>query len=110
MLKLNDGDVLNFGDFKYFYQRVGTLRGRCEKRGDDYQEAKARAEENGHKQVWINPEAVAITAQGTTPEEDYAREGATVHRVRMGDQVELEGRTYTLQPAPNSNVRLEPVE
>ena len=94
---LDDGDGLVLADLKTY--RIGSVIGSALKDGRDPVAALDRARELGHELVFIYGLGAMITAHQRTPE-PYIR-------VKIGQMVMFHGGVYTIQKAPNDNIRLQ---
>lgn len=100
---LEDGDelALDSGSVKHgHHYQIGSVVSSALERGDDPLEAVERATNNGHKLHFIFGLGSSITSQ--------KRDKKTYIEVSYGDIVRFEGRYFTIDKAPNQNLRLEP--
>lgn len=95
---LDDGDGLVLGDLKTY--RIGSVIGGALRDGRDPVAALDRAREHGHELVFIYGLGASIYAGARKAPEPYIR-------VEVGQKVMFHGGVYTIQKAPNDNLRLQ---
>ena len=89
----------------------GSVEAYAAKYNEDPAAAVAKAIKHGHELAWAMPDAVCMVDTKTYPGYYAARdaERASALRLKIGDVVEIEGRVYRLENAPNHNVALKQV-
>ncbi len=80
---------------------IGSVVSYALRNGDDPVEALDRARAHGHELVYIFARGAVVSA---------SRGPCEAHvRVTLGMRVQFEGNIYTIEKAPNHNLRLQPL-
>lgn len=98
--ELYAGEGLVLNDLETF--RISSVASSALQRNDDPVEAVERAKRLGHELVFIYGLGASIVAGGPRAPEPYIR-------VTIGMTVRFQGNFYTIEKAPNHNLRLQPV-
>lgn len=109
----NDGTLFTFGSLEAYTTRnnADKLKWNSPIPTTSVEDALAHAKKHGHEIAWAIPESCCIVDTKAYPTY-YAERAARIASaltLAAGDVVELEGRLYRLEPAPNRNVALKPV-
>lgn len=86
---------------QYHFFKIGSVGGYAVKNGDCPVEAVERAKANGHELHYVYGLGASISNQQREKGEKFA--------LAWGEEIGFEGKRYTLEKAPNQNVRLVPV-
>lgn len=119
MLELKDGDkaVVAIGRMKpgpthtAFLFTAGTIEGYARKYRKDPVEELKKCREKGHATAWLIKDGVAIVNSKTYPYyyQDIAKQWEGAAKLKIGDEVVMEGRKYRLRRGGNDNVELDEV-
>lgn len=96
--ELRAGDRLVLGGLRTF--SINSVVSYALECGEDPVAAIDHARGLGHELVWINGLGATLSRAPRAPRAHII--------VEIGDRVRFEGQVYTIQPAPNHNLRLVP--
>lgn len=114
MLELKDGEKVvvttnvQKSDMTAYMFTAGTVEGYARKYRKDPAALLEECRKKGHETAWLIKDGVAIVNSKTYPYyyQDIAKQWEKAAKLKIGDEVVMEGRKYRLRKGGNDNVEL----